>query len=81
MVAQAYEDGTIRERDRLSVVLAVTLTEVTLLRFVELPTFSWSVRQILGSPLGLTITGDWVQVFLMMGLVASGTFSLLQTHP
>lgn len=81
MVAQTYEDGAIRERDRLSVVLAVTFTGVTLLRFVELPTFSWSVREILGSPLGLTITGDWVQVFLMMGLVASGTFSLLQTHP
>ncbi|MBN1922145.1 MAG: hypothetical protein JW892_12925 [Anaerolineae bacterium] len=81
MAVQAYKDGAARERDRLSIVLAVTLTGVTLLRFVELPTFSWSMREILGSPLGLSLTGDWVQVLLMMGLVASGTFSLLQVHP
>ncbi len=81
MAALVYDDVAARERDRLSIVLAVTLTGVTLLRFVELPTFSWSVREILGSPLSLTITGDWVQVILMMGLVASGTFSLLQVHP
>ncbi len=81
MVVKAYDDGASQERDRLSIVLAVTLTGVTLLRFVELPTFSWSVRQILGSPLGLVVTGDWIQVLLMMGLVASGTFSLLQVHP
>lgn len=81
MAVLGFENVAARERDRLSVVLAVTLTGVTLLRFVELPTFSWSVREILGSPLSLIITGDWVQVILMMGLVASGTFSLLQVHP
>lgn len=81
MTVKASEDGISRERDRLSMVLAVTLTGVTLLRFVELPTFSWSVRRIFGSPLGLVVTGDWVQVLLMMGLIAAGTFSLLQVHP
>jgi len=81
MVVQASKDGAARERDRLSIALAVTLTGVTLLRFVELPTFSWSVREILGSPLSLSLTGDWIQVLLVTGLVASGTFSLLQVHP
>ncbi|MBN1259880.1 MAG: hypothetical protein JXB35_04285 [Anaerolineae bacterium] len=81
MPVESHDHGTASERDRLSVLLAVTLTGITLLDFVELPTFSWSVRRILGSPLGLTITGDWVLSLLMMGLIASGAFSLLKSHP
>ncbi len=69
------------ERDRLSVILAVTLASATLFRFIELPTLVWGMRRIFGSPLQLSLGGDWVLALLMMGLVASGTFSLLQEHP
>lgn len=69
------------ERERLSVVLAATLASATLFRFVELPTMAWGVRRILGSPLQLTFGGDWLLTLLMVGLVATGTFSLIQSHP
>jgi hypothetical protein len=69
------------ERDRLSVVLAVTLSSATLFRFIELPTLAWGLRSILGSPLNLSFGGDWLLTILMVGLVATGTFSLIQSHP
>ena len=69
------------ERERLSVILAATLASATLFRFVELPTLAWGVRRILGSPLQLTFGGDWLLTLLMVGLVATGTFSLIQSHP
>jgi hypothetical protein len=69
------------ERERLSVILAATLASATLFRFVELPTLVWGVRRILGSPLQLSFGGDWLLTLLMVGLVATGTFSLIQSHP
>ncbi len=69
------------ERERLSIVLAATLASATLFRFVELPTLVWGVRRIFGSPLQLTFGGDWLLTLLMVGLVATGTFSLIQSHP
>jgi hypothetical protein len=69
------------ERERLSVILAATLASATLFRFVELPTLAWGARHILGSPLQLTFGGDWLLTLLMVGLVATGTFSLIQSHP
>jgi len=69
------------ERERLSVILAATLASATLFRFVELPTLAWGVRRVLGSPLQLTFGGDWLLTLLMVGLVATGTFSLIQSHP
>jgi hypothetical protein len=69
------------ERERLSVILAATLASATLFRFVELPTLAWGVRRILGSPLQLTFGGDWLLALLMVGLVSTGTFSLIQSHP
>ena len=77
----AKGDAQYAERDRLSIVLAVTLSSATLFRFIELPTLAWGIRRILGSPLSLSFGGDWLLVILMMGLVATGTFSLLQSHP
>ncbi len=68
-------------RDRLSILLAIVLVSAALFHFVELPTFSWSVRRIFGSPLGFTITGDWILPLLLMGLVATGTRYLLHVHP
>ncbi len=81
MLAQSQRKQPVLERGRFSILLAVTLTGATFFRFVELPTFSWSVRRILGSPLGFTLGGNWLLPFMMIGLVASGTFSLLRSHP
>ncbi len=81
MLAQSQRKQPVLERGRFSILLAVTLTGATFFRFVELPTFSWNVRRILGSPLGFTLGGNWLLPFMMIGLVASGTFSLLQAHP
>lgn len=69
------------ERERLSVILAATLSSATLFRFIELPTLAWGVRRVLGSPLQVTLGGDWLLTLLMVGLVATGTFSLIQSHP
>jgi hypothetical protein len=81
MVNREWERQQPLERDRISILLAVTLTGAALSRFVELPSFSWSVRRILGSPLGFTIGSNWLLSLLMMGLVATGTYSLMQMHP
>ncbi len=77
MVSQAEVNEHALGRDRLSTLLALTLTSATLFRFVELPTFSWGVRRLLGSPLGFTIGGEWLLSLLMLALVASGTFAML----
>ncbi len=75
------EEKHLTERDRLSIILAVTLASATLLRFVELPTLVWGVRHALGSPLQLSFGGGWLLAILMIGLVTTGTFSLVQQHP
>ncbi len=69
------------ERDKLSILLAVVLTSVTLFRFVELPTLSWGVLQIFGSPLGFSFGGGVLLTLLVVGLVATGTLSIVQDHP
>ena len=69
------------ERDRLSILLAVTLSSATLFRFVELPTLAWGVRRIFGSPLSFSLGGNLLLTILMMGLIATGTLSLMQDHP
>lgn len=77
MVSHAEVNARKLGRDRLSTLLALTLTSAALFRFVELPTFSWGVRRFLGSPLGFTIGGEWLLSLLMMALVATGTFAFL----
>jgi hypothetical protein len=69
------------ERDKLSILLAVVLTSVTLFRFVQLPTLSWGALQIFGSPLGFTFGGGVLLTLLVVGLVATGTLSIVQDHP
>lgn len=70
-----------QEQDKLSILLAVVLLSLTLFRFVELPTLSWGVLQILGSPLGFTFGGSVLLSALVVGLVATGTLSILRNHP
>jgi hypothetical protein len=59
----------------------VTLTSVTLFRFVELPTLNWGAVNVLGSPLGFTFGGEVLLTLLVVGLVATGTLSIVQDHP
>ncbi|MBN1250440.1 MAG: hypothetical protein JXC32_22440 [Anaerolineae bacterium] len=69
------------ERGKLSVLLAVILSSVTLFRFVELPTLNWGVLQVFGSPLGFSLGGGLLLTLLVVGLVATGTLAILQDHP
>ncbi|MGC9469037.1 MAG: hypothetical protein ACP5HS_10635 [Anaerolineae bacterium] len=69
------------EWGKLSILLAVTLSSVTLFRFVELPALDWGVVQVLGSPLGFRFSGGTLLTLLVVGLVATGTLSIIQEHP
>lgn len=69
------------EQDKLSILLAVVLVSVTLFRFVELPTLNWGALEIFGSPLGFTFGGGALLTLLVVGLVATGTLSILRDHP
>lgn len=69
------------EWGKLSIMLAVTLLSVTLFRFVELPSLNWGAVQVLGSPLGFSFGGSTLLSLLVVGLVATGTLSIVQEHP
>jgi hypothetical protein len=66
--------------DRLSVLVAVLLLGSVLLRFIELPEHVWELEP-LGSPLEIHVTGTWLLVTLMVGLVCTGTNLILHDHP
>jgi hypothetical protein len=67
-------------RDRLSVLVAVLLLGSALFRFIELPEHVWNLEP-LGSPLEIRVTGVWLLVTLMVGLVCTGTNLILHDHP
>lgn len=66
--------------NRLSVLVAVLLLGSVLLRFIELPEHVWKLEP-LGSPLEIHVTGTWLLVTLMVGLVCTGTNLILHDHP
>ncbi len=68
------------DRNRLSVLMAVLLLGSVLFRFFELPDHVWKL-QPLGSPLVIHVTGDWLLITLMVGLVCTGANFLLHGHP
>jgi len=68
------------DRDRLSVLLAVLLLGSVFFRFIELPEHTWRLEP-LGSPLGVHVSGTWLLVTLMVGLVCTGTNLILQGNP
>jgi len=68
------------DRDRLSVLLAVLLLGGVLFRFIELPGHVWRLEP-LGSPLEIHVTGAWLLVALMVGVVCTGTNLILHGHP
>jgi hypothetical protein len=67
-------------RDRLSVLMAMILLGSVLFRFIEMPEQVWNL-QPLGSPLEIHITGTWLLIALMIGLVCTGTNLILHDHP
>lgn len=68
------------DRDRLSVLVAVLLLGSVLFRFIELPEHVWKLEP-LGSPLEIRVTGVWLLVALMVGVVCTGTNLILHDHP
>jgi hypothetical protein len=67
-------------RDRLSVLMAMILLGSVLFRFIEMPEQVWNL-QPLGSPLEIRLTGTWLLIALMIGLVCTGTNLILHDHP
>jgi len=67
-------------RDRLSVLMAMILLGSVLFRFIEMPEQVWNL-QPLGSPLEIHLTGTWLLIALMIGLVCTGTNLILHDHP
>ncbi len=80
MVEDTWDEPRL-ERGKLSILLAVTLSSVTLFRFVELPTLNWGALQVFGSPLGFSLGGGALLTLLVVGLVATGTLSIVRDHP
>jgi hypothetical protein len=68
------------DRNRLSVLVAVLLLGNVLFRFIQLPEHVWRL-QPLGSPLEVQVTGTWLLVALMVGLVCTGTNLIIHDHP
>jgi len=74
------EDIKPLNRDRMSVLVAVILLGNLIFCFIELPEHVWTLEP-LGSPLEIQITGTWLLVTLMIGLVSTGTNLILHDHP
>jgi hypothetical protein len=68
------------DRNHLSLLVAVILLGNVLFRFIELPEATWQVRA-LGSAVGLRVTGSWLLIALMVGLVSAGTNFVIRDHP
>lgn len=68
------------DRNRLSVLVAVLLLGSLLFRFIELPESVWRLEP-LGSPLEVRVTGVWLLVAVMVGVVCTGTNLILHDHP
>ena len=67
-------------RDQLSVLLAGATLSFILSRVLQLPTQQVGFR-VLGSPLGVELSTRWLMTAFVVGLVITGTHSLLLTHP
>lgn len=67
-------------RERLSVLIALTLLTSVLFRFVQLPQITRQFR-VLGSPLEVNLTGTWLLVLLVGGLAGMGARYVLAAHP
>lgn len=77
--AQPMTDHSIM-RSRLGMVLAGLLLTLALSRLVELPTRPLQLS-VLGSPLGINLSGTTLSLLIVVGLAVTGMQSLLQLHP
>lgn len=68
------------DRNRLSVLVAVLLLGSALFRLIELPNQTFKA-ELLGSPLEIQVTGAWLLITVVVGLVCTGTNLVLQDHP
>lgn len=77
--AQPMPDRPIM-RSRLGVVLAGLLLALALSRLVELPARPLQIS-VLGSPLGVNLSGTTLSLLIIVGLAVTGMQSLLQLAP
>ena len=68
------------DRNRLSVLVAVLLLGSALFRLIELPNQAVNLV-LLGSPLQIQVTGAWLLITIVVGLVCTGTNLIVQDHP
>ena len=67
-------------RDRLSVLIAVIVLAYTLSRFLNLPALAVDTT-LLGSALGLELSGPFVIQLLVAALISTGADALIRAHP
>ncbi len=67
-------------RDRAAVVASLVMLGLLLTAVVDLPTWS-TQRQILGSPVGLTVSQTELVGIVLVALVCAGTDSIVRSHP
>ncbi|MFQ6015157.1 MAG: hypothetical protein ACE5NP_06915 [Anaerolineae bacterium] len=66
--------------ERLSILLCLFLIGLASTRLMELPARTFSFM-ILGSPLGFTLSVQWLMAAILVALTASGTEVILRSHP
>lgn len=70
----------IPDRDRLSVLIGVILLGLATTQFIQLPSRQLGTT-VLGSALGLDLSGYWMIIIVLVVLASAGTDMLIRTHP
>lgn len=68
------------DRDRLSVLIGVILLGLALTHFVQLPSRQVGTT-VLGSALGVNISGYWIIILVLVIVASAGTDMLIRLHP
>jgi hypothetical protein len=68
------------DRDRLSVVTGALLLALTLARLLDVPDRTFNI-DVLGSPLGVSLSETTILMLVIAGLAATGVESLVRAHP
>jgi len=66
--------------DRLSVVVGLALLGMAFSFLVQLPSQTFA-STLFGQPWEITIPGDWIMNAILVGLVCTGTDSIIRRHP
>ena len=67
-------------RDRLSILTAIIILAFTLARVLDLPARALTAT-LLGSPLGLELSGPALMLLLVAALISTGSDTLIRSHP